>query len=80
MLASVLTLSCYIWFLLPPTWTVSALPGVLFFGAGLGFAPCMGECSEASGPGTDALPCSAPCSHRTLGCAISIRCYGARCS
>jgi len=41
MLASVLTLSCYIWFLLPPTWTKSALPGVLFFGAGLGFAPLL---------------------------------------
>ncbi|KAF9509396.1 hypothetical protein BS47DRAFT_1396912 [Hydnum rufescens UP504] len=41
MLASVLTFSCYIWFLLPPTWTKSALPGVLFFGAGLGFAPLL---------------------------------------
>jgi len=41
MLASVLTLSSYIWFLLPPTWTKSALPGVLFFGAGLGFGPLL---------------------------------------
>jgi nitrate/nitrite transporter NarK len=38
-IASVLTLLCYVWLVLPPTLTVTPWPAIACFGTGMGFAP-----------------------------------------
>ena len=39
-LSSILTLSAYVWFVLPPAWTKTPLPGISLFALGHGFSPC----------------------------------------
>ncbi|KAH7930998.1 MFS general substrate transporter, partial [Leucogyrophana mollusca] len=40
MLTSVLTMLCYTWLALPPSWTKSPSPAVASFASGIGFSPC----------------------------------------
>jgi MFS family permease len=40
-LSSILTLASYSWFVLPPTWTKTPLPGISFFAIGHGFSPLL---------------------------------------
>lgn len=41
LLSSALQMLCYFWLVLPPSWTGTALPGIVSFGAGIGFSPRM---------------------------------------
>lgn len=45
LLASVLTLCCFAWLALPPSWTHGPGPAIAAFGIGHGFSPC--ECHLA---------------------------------
>lgn len=39
-LSSILTMAAYCWFVLPPAWTKTPLPGISLFAMGHGFSPC----------------------------------------
>ena len=38
--SSILTLVCYAWLALPPSWTKSPMLGIVSFASGHGFSPC----------------------------------------
>lgn len=37
--SAILTLLCYIWLALPPTWTKTPIPAIISFAMGHGFSP-----------------------------------------
>lgn len=40
LLSAILTLGCYVWLALPPSWTKSPMPALISFASGHGFSPC----------------------------------------
>ena len=40
LVSGLLTLCCYIWLALPPSWTETPMPGIASFAIGNGFSPC----------------------------------------
>ncbi|KAH9849777.1 MFS general substrate transporter [Lenzites betulinus] len=41
LLSAILTLNCYIWLALPPSWTKSPMPALISFASGHGFSPLL---------------------------------------
>ena len=48
LLSSTLTMLCYLWLAIPPSFTGTPLPSVALYGIGQGFAPCESEMNASA--------------------------------